>query len=84
MLFRSSGYEDAAVPPTLAITLADGLVELRWPTTFVGWQVYGAAAANAPPSAWTLAIGSLIQVGGQNVFLVFPGDSSQFFRLAKP
>ena len=80
----ASGYEDAAVPPTLAITLADGLVELRWPTTFMGWQVYGAAAANAPPSAWTLAIGSLIQVGGQNVFLVFPGDSSQFFRLAKP
>lgn len=79
----ASGYEDAAVPPLLAITLADGEVELRWPATAVGWQVYTAANVDAPPNAWAPAFGSLVQVGGQNVFTVTPGGGNEFFRLRR-
>lgn len=77
------GYEDADVPPVLTITLADGLIELRWPATAIGWQVYTAATVDAPANAWTSAFGSLIQVSGQFVFTVTPGGENEFFRLRR-
>jgi hypothetical protein len=80
----ASGYEDAAVPPLLTITLADGKVELRWPATAVGWRVFVAPAIDTPANAWTLAFGNLTQVGGQHVFTVTPGGGNEFFRLRKP
>ena len=71
------------MPPVLTITLADSLIELRWPATAVGWQVYTAAAVDAPANGWTPAFGSLIQVGGQNVFTITPGGANEFFRLRR-
>jgi hypothetical protein len=80
----ASGYENAQVPPFLTATLADGLVELRWPATAIGWRVFSAANVDAPPNSWAVAPGSLVQVGGQNVFTVVPGNGTQFFRLRRP
>ena len=79
----ASGYEDAAVPPLLTIMLTDDLVELRWPATSVGWQVYTAATVDAPANAWAPAFGNLTQVGGQFVFTLTPGSSNEFFRLRR-
>ena len=79
----ANGYEDAETPPSLTVVYADDLVELRWPTTAIGWQVYTASVIDAPANAWTLAAGTLIQVGGQNVFTIVPGAENQFFRLRK-
>jgi len=80
----ASGYEDAAVPPVLTITLADGEVELRWPATSSGWQVYFAPAIDTPANAWAPAFGTLTQVGGQYVFTITPGGGNEFFRLRRP
>ncbi len=79
----ASGYEDAELPPSLTVVYADNLIELRWPATSIGWQVYSAAVIDAPANAWTPVTGSLITVGGQNVFTVAPGAGDQFFRLRK-
>lgn len=79
----ATGYEDIAAPPLLKIELADGLVELRWPSTSVGWQVYSAATVNAPVQSWTLTAGSLLQVGNEFVFTTAPGAGNRFFRLRK-
>ncbi len=80
----ASGYEDAAVPPLLTITLADGMVELRWPATSSGWQVYSSASIDAPANAWAPAFGTPVQVGGQYVLTVTPGGGNEFFRLRRP
>lgn len=79
----ANGYEDAETPPTLDVAFADDLIELRWPATAIGWQVYVAPTVDAPANAWTQAAGTLIQVSGQNVFTVVPGAGNQFFRLRK-
>jgi len=79
----ANGYEDAEAPPTLDVAFADDLIELRWPGTSVGWQVYVAPAVDAPANAWTQAVGTLVQVSGQNVFTVAPEAGNQFFRLRK-
>jgi len=79
----ANGYEDAQSPPSLDVVFADDLIELRWPATAVGWQVYVAPTVDAPANAWTQAVGTLIQVSGQNVFTVVPSASNQFFRLRK-
>lgn len=79
----ASGYEDAETPPSLVVFYADDLVELRWPATAVGWQVYSASAIDAPANGWTPAPGSLLTVSGQNVFTTAPGTGNQFFRLQK-
>jgi hypothetical protein len=80
----ASGYEDPAMPPVLTIALADGEVELRWPATSSGWQVYFAPVIDAPANAWAPAFGVLTQVGGQYVFTLTPGDGNEFFRLRRP
>jgi PKD domain/Bacterial Ig domain/Carboxypeptidase regulatory-like domain len=79
----AQGYEDAAVPPKLKILIDDDVVELRWPTTAVGWQVYSASTIDAPAIGWTLTPGTLLQLSGENVFTVTPGVGNQFFRLRK-
>ena len=79
----ATGYEDVAAPPLLAIELADGNIELRWPATAVGWTVYSAASIDAPVIGWTPATGSLLQVGNQYVFTAAPGAGNRFFRLRK-
>ena len=79
----ANGYEDAQSPPTLDVTFTDDLIELRWPTTAVGWQVYVASTVDAPANAWTQAVGTPVQVSSQNVFTVVPGLGNQFFRLRK-
>ena len=65
------------------VTLTDDLIELRWPGTSVGWQVYVSPTVDTPANTWTQAVGTLIQVSGQNVFTVVPGVGNQFFRLRK-
>lgn len=79
----ATGYEDVAAPPLLKVELADGFVELRWPSTSVGWQVYAAAAIDAPAIGWTPSAGSLLQLGNEFVFKVAPGAGNRFFRLRK-
>jgi hypothetical protein len=79
----ASGYEDAETPPSLVVFYADDLIELRWPSTAAGWQVYGSSTIDAPADAWTPVAGSLIAVGGQNVFTIAPSTGNQFFRLRK-
>ena len=79
----ANGYEDPQSPPTLDVLFADDLIELRWPATAVGWQVYVTPTVDAPANAWSRAVGTLIQVSGQNVFTVVPGSGNQFFRLRK-
>lgn len=79
----ASGYEDAELPPSLTVFYADDLIELRWPATSVGWQVYRASLIDAPVNGWIPVGGTLITVGGQNVFTVAPGAGNQFFRLRK-
>lgn len=79
----ASGYEDAETPPSLIVFYADDLIELRWPATSIGWQVFSASVIDAPANAWTPVAGSLITVGGQHVFTVAPGAGNQFFRLRK-
>ncbi len=76
------GYEDELAPPLLAAVLVDGLLELRWPITAVGWRVYSAPALPAPFQAWTSS--TPLVVNGQNLLTVAPDGASQFFRLGKP
>jgi hypothetical protein len=80
----ATGYEDDSAPPLLAVTLADGLVELRWPATAIGWRVYGAALVNTPGNAWSPVVGVPLQVAGENVLTVPPVGAQRFFRLGRP
>ncbi|HYV31096.1 MAG TPA: hypothetical protein VEO53_08345, partial [Candidatus Binatia bacterium] len=80
----ATGYEDAATPPQLAVGYVDGLVELKWPETAVGWRVYAAPTLDTPAEAWTPSANPSVLVNGQNLLTITPAGRSQFFRLGKP
>jgi hypothetical protein len=80
--FQASGYAEDATPPRLDVNYRDGLIELSWPTTFVGWRVYSSVAASGSP--WGALSDPPFVVGGRNVITLAPGPGNQFFRLGKP
>jgi hypothetical protein len=80
----ASGYLEDTTPPLLAITLADGMVELSWPSTTSGWQVYGASTVDAPASIWTPVAGTPVVVSGRYILTIAPSGAQEFFRLARP
>jgi len=47
------GYVDPTAAPSLELTLDDGWIEVSWPATAVGWQLYHASEPQAPPAAWS-------------------------------
>jgi hypothetical protein len=79
-----SGYLEDTTPPLLAVELADGVVELSWPSVTAGWRVYGAATVDAPANAWSPVAGTPVVVNGRNVLTVTPSAAQQFFRLGRP
>jgi hypothetical protein len=80
--FQGSGFAEDTTAPRLDVQYRDGLVELSWPATFVGWRVYGSGAATG--AAWSPIAEVPFVVNGRNVIVLPPTGSGQFYRLGKP
>jgi len=78
------GYSDDSTPPLLAIVLADGQVELSWPSTATGWRLFTALSIDTPPGEWFPVAGQPLEVSGRFVVTVAPGFATQCFRLGRP
>ncbi len=77
----ASGYVEDTTPPRAAIVYRDGLVEVSWPATFVGWRVYAGPGLAGP---WApLGVAPFV-VAGRNVVTLSPGGAAQYFRIGKP
>jgi len=79
-----NGYLENDPQPPLAVRFEDGLVELSWPVSAVGWAPYTAPSVVTPGSAWTPLGGMATVVGGRYFIAVTPGSGQQFFRLGRP
>ena len=79
-----SGYLEDDPQPPLAVRFEDGLVELSWSVSAVGWEPYTAPSAVTPSNAWTPLGGIATVVSGRYVIAVPPGSGQQFFRLGRP
>ena len=80
----ASGYVENSTPPLLAILLEDGMIELSWPSTYTGYQVYTAAAVNTPAAAWLPSGVTPVLASGRYVVSVSPSGGAVFFRILKP
>jgi hypothetical protein len=78
------GYLEDLTPPTLSILLADGLVELSWPSTFTGWILQSAPTASTLGAGWQPVGVTPMLVGNRFLVALPPADSSRFFRLVRP
>jgi hypothetical protein len=78
---QASGHAEDTTPPRLDVLYRDGLVELSWPTSFVGWRVYSSATL-APP--WSPLGQTPFIVSGRYVVTLSPTGSQLYFRLGKP
>ena len=80
----ASGYVENTAPPVLAIVLADGMIELSWPSTYSGYAVYSTAQVNAPRASWTSVGGAPVLASGRYVVTVPPLGGGQFYQIVKP
>jgi hypothetical protein len=78
------GYTDDLTTPTLTITLADGLLELSWPETAVGYRVYTSLDLSLPAGEWTPLNEPPVTVSGRRLIVVQPTAAAQYFQLGKP
>jgi hypothetical protein len=78
------GYLADDPRPRLEIRLDDGMVELSWPVSAVGWQVYGAPSVITPSSGWIPVSGETGVVNGRWVMTISADAAEQFFRLSRP
>ena len=78
---QATGYVEDSTPPRVAVAYQDGLVEISWPTTFIGWRVYASVGLSGP---WTPLAQAPFVVGGRNVVALPPSAAAQYFRLGKP
>ncbi|HEY2951873.1 MAG TPA: hypothetical protein VGK40_04775, partial [Verrucomicrobiae bacterium] len=70
-------------PPTLSITMVDGTMQVSWPASATGYNLY--STPELPPAAsWDLVGGSLVTTNHTKVMNLTPGDGNQFYRLQKP
>jgi hypothetical protein len=60
------------------------MVELSWPVSAVGWQVYGAPSVITPSSGWIPVSGAPGVVNGRWVMTISADAAEQFFRLSRP
>jgi hypothetical protein len=79
-----SGYIEGDPQPPLKVRFEDGMVELSWPASAVGWQVYTASSAVTPGNTWTPVGGTPTLVSGRYFIAVPPSLDQQFFRLGRP
>jgi hypothetical protein len=79
-----SGYLENVAPPFVAVTLADGMVEISWPATFSGYQVYTSTTVNAPAASWVPVGVTPVLASGRYVVSLSPSGGAEFFRLIKP
>ena len=79
-----SGYLDDTSVPVVSAVLADGMVEISWPSTYTSWHLYTSIDVSLPISQWTLSSAMPIIVGGRIVVTLLPGQETQFFRLGRP
>lgn len=80
----ATGYVEDGPPPVLTIAIHDGMIELSWPETAVGWRVYTAPDLTTPPIQWMPVLQTPVGVGGRKLLTVAPSQPAQFFRLGKP
>jgi hypothetical protein len=80
----ATGYVDDTMVPVLAVAAIDGLLELSWPETAVGWRVYAAPDLATPTAQWTPITDPPVVVNGRKLIVVTPTAEAQFFRLGKP
>ena len=80
----ASGYLENVAPPFVAVTLADGMVEISWPATFSGYQVYTSTTVNAPAASWVPVGVTPVLASGRYVVSLSPSGGAEFFRLIKP
>lgn len=80
----ATGYVEDGPPPALTIWANDGVIELSWPETAVGWRVYSAPDLATPPSQWVPLLEPPVVTGGRKVLTVVPSEPVRFFRLGRP
>jgi hypothetical protein len=80
----ASGYVENTTPPSASVVLADGMVELSWPSTYSGWQVYSAPSPATPLNQWTLVNAPAVLAGNRYVVTVSPTGAAQYFTLRHP
>jgi hypothetical protein len=79
-----SGYIESDPQPPLSVRFDDQMVELSWPASAVGWQVFTAPTATTPGNAWAPLGGAPTLVSGRYFIAVPPSLGQQFFRLGRP
>jgi hypothetical protein len=77
------GYLEDLTPPVVAIVLADGLIELSWPSTYSGWRAVSAPSIHTPAASWTTVPGTPVLAGNRFTLTVPPSGTAQFFRLTR-
>jgi hypothetical protein len=80
----SSPITVTIVPPAMiAVSLANGSVELSWPESAAGYRVETTASLT-PPFAWQPLPNSVTQANGLFRVLVDPTETQRYFRLVAP
>jgi hypothetical protein len=78
-----NGYIEGDPQPQLTVRFEDQMVELSWPASAVGWQVFTASTATTPGNAWTPLGGP--HSGERPLFhRGATSQGQQFFRLGRP
>ena len=67
-------------PPVLAVSLADGQLQLAWPTNAAGYQLQSATDLS-PPATWSPVTSAMVIAGTNNTVTISPAAPMNYFRL---
>ncbi|MEY2410793.1 MAG: hypothetical protein QOF48_3463 [Verrucomicrobiota bacterium] len=81
---KGSGYSDDSSVPTATVELADGMIEISWPSTYTNWRIYSSPDAWLPMSQWQPISSMPVIAGGRIVVTIPPSGQTEFFRLGRP